>query len=112
MAIIKVKTHKALHNDDIPEAIRQFRAFMENLERDGTEDDLTDPTLGLAFPKEAILARNARRIADLYDSANNPTEAAKVRAEARALYATALETVKNPEIKAVIETESRELPAE
>ncbi|MCL1887495.1 MAG: hypothetical protein FWF96_01315 [Kiritimatiellaeota bacterium] len=108
MAAIKVKAHKALHNNDIPGAVEQFRLFMRHLDQHGVEEDFADPALGQTLPKEAVLGRNAKRIADLL-AESNPAESAKALDEARAYYATAVESAKTPEIKALVEKEAKEI---
>jgi hypothetical protein len=108
MAIIKVKAHKALHNNNIPEAVEQFRAFMKHLESHGKEEDFSDPVYNVTLPKEAVLARNAKRIADLL-AETNPAESAKALEEARVWYAAALEAAKTSEIKALVEKEGKDL---
>ena len=104
MAIIKVKAHRALSKNQNQEAADQFRAFMVYLEKEGKEEDFSDPVLSLTLPKEALLARNAKRIAELLADIN-PDEAAKARKEAADYYARAVELAKYPEVKALLENE-------
>ena len=108
-AIIKVKAHKAIHENKIPEAVKQFRAYMEFVENEATEDILTDPMIGLALPKEAVLGRNAARIAGLLEQINDADGAAKARAEARAFYAAALEAAKHAEVRDLIQSEIKDV---
>jgi hypothetical protein len=88
MSIPKVKAHRALVQNKPQEAIGFFREFMQVMTDKGPDEE-HDPTTGVAYSKEWILGRNAHRIATLYDSISDTTNAAKAREEAKAYLAAA-----------------------
>lgn len=90
MSIPKVKAHRALAQNKPQDAIVFFREFMKVLDAVGPEEE-HDPTTGVAYSKEWILGRNAHRIATIHESVSDTANAAKARAEAKALFAKALE---------------------
>ena len=90
ITIPKVKAHRALIQDKKEDAIGYFREFMRVMTELG-QDEEHDPSTGVAYSKEWLLGRNAHRIATLYDSLSDTTNAAKAREEAKALFDRALE---------------------
>ena len=88
MSIPKVKAHRALAQNKTQEAIEYFREFTKVMAASGPEEE-HDPTTGVAYSKEWILARNAHRIATLYDTLSDAANAAKAREEAKAHFAAA-----------------------
>lgn len=108
MAIAKVKAHRAMVNKQNKEAADHFLAFMEFLKEDTEEENLVDPVIGMMLPKEAVLARNAKRVADLLAGVDTP-RSDKALKDARDYYAAALELARYPETKALIEKEMADL---
>ena len=94
MSIPKVKAHRAMAKNQPREAAGFFRAFMNAWIATEQEEEF-DPVNGIAYSREWILGRNAKRIADLFDSIPDKAEADKARAEAQAYFKTALEKAAN-----------------
>ena len=107
MSIPKVKAHRALAQNQPREAVTFFRAFMDAwLASDQQEEP--DPTNGITYGREWILARNAKRIADILDRIPDKAEADKARAEAKAYFKTALEkTADDPEALKLLKEEAK-----
>jgi len=108
-AIAKVKAHRALQRNEPREAVKYFREFMGQL-RKSKDANIADPVTGLLFPKAMVLGRNAKRIGDILAGIPDPAEAAKAYAEARNLYAQALQETTNAEAAKVINAEMAQLP--
>lgn len=94
MSIPKVKAHRAMAKNQPREAAGFFRAFMDAWIATEQEEEF-DPVNGIAYSREWILGRNAKRIADLFESIHDKAEADKALAEAKAYFATALEKAAN-----------------
>ena len=94
MSIPKVKAHRAMAKNQPREAAGFFRAFMDAWIATEQEEEF-DPVNGIAYSREWILGRNAKRIADLFESIPDKAEADKALAEAKAYFATALEKAAN-----------------
>lgn len=88
MSIAKVKAHRAETKEEWRAAAQFYREFMDAWQR-FDQDEEYDPVSGIAYSKEWILARNAKRVAALLDKVPAPAEAAQARAEAKKYYAEA-----------------------
>lgn len=94
MSLPKVKAHRAQANKQPREAVKHYREFMECWKNSDKEEEL-DPTSGIAYSKEWILARNTSRIAEILSSIPDEAEAALARAEAKAYFKVAIEKAQN-----------------
>ncbi|MDR2849764.1 MAG: hypothetical protein LBW77_04375 [Verrucomicrobiota bacterium] len=90
MSIPKVKAHRALAKNQPREAAGFFRDFMNAWIASDQQEEF-DPISGVAYSREWILGRNAKRIAGILDTIPDKAEADKARAEAAAYFKTALE---------------------
>ena len=108
-AIVKVKAHRALEHQEPREAVKYFRAFMD-LIRASKDTEVPDPVTNIVFPREMILGRNAKRIGDILAGIPDADEAAKAYAEARGLYAEAMDKTHDADARKVIEGEIAQLP--
>ncbi len=90
----KIQAHQALAKGKPLEAIEYFRRFMVAW-KNAKEVDEVDPSTGLVYNRDWILARNALRIAKLYASIPNEEENhKKVMKEAEAYFKSAQAQVK------------------
>ncbi len=89
----KVKAHRALAQNKPLEAIENFRQFM-NAWQNAKHVDEMDPTTGLVYNREWVLARNAIRIAKIYGAIPDETNQKKVLKEADAFFKVALSKVR------------------
>jgi tetratricopeptide (TPR) repeat protein len=105
MSIPKVKAHRAQARNQPREAVKYYREFMECWQNSDKEEEV-DPQTHITYSKEWILARNAKRIADILDSIPDQAEAQKARAEAREHFKAAIE--KAQEDKAALDLVSKE----
>jgi tetratricopeptide (TPR) repeat protein len=94
MSIPKVKAHRALAQNQPREAAAFFRGFMDAWIASDQQEEF-DPTSGVAYSREWILGRNAKRIAGILDGIPDKAEADKARAEAKVYFKTALEKAAN-----------------
>ncbi len=94
MSLPKVKAHRAMAKNQPREAVSFFRAFM-NAWLDSDQEEEFDPTSGIAYSREWILGRNAKRIAGILDTIPDKAEADKARTEAKGYFKTALEKAAN-----------------
>lgn len=94
MSLPKVKAHRAQARKQPREAVKHYREFMECWNTSDKEEEL-DPTSGIAYSKEWILARNASRIAEILSSIPDEAEALKAREEAKAYFKVAIEKAKD-----------------
>jgi hypothetical protein len=109
MSLPKVKAHRAMARNQPREAVGFFRAFMDAWIASDQEEEF-DPTSGIAYSREWILGRNAKRIAGLLDGIPDKAEADKARAEAKAYFKTALEKAANdPEALKLLKEETKGL---
>jgi len=104
MSLPKVKAHRAQAQNNPREAVKYYREFMKCWET-GEKEEEFDPTSGIAYSKEWILARNASRIAEILQSIPDEAEAAKARDEARAYFKIAIEKAKEDEAATKLVTE-------
>jgi hypothetical protein len=107
MSLPKVKAHRAMAQNNPRDAIGFFRDFMNAWIVSDQQEEF-DPTSGIAYSREWILGRNAKRIADILDTIPDKAEADKARAESRAYFKTALEKAANdPEALRLLTAETR-----
>jgi len=90
----KVKAHRALAQNKPLEAIENFRQFMTAWKNAKHVDEM-DPTTGLVYNREWVLARNAIRIAKIYASIQDEANQKKTMKEANESFKVALSKV-NP----------------
>jgi hypothetical protein len=96
MSLPKVKAHRAQAQNKPRDAVKYYREFMTCWEN-GEKEEEFDPTSGIAYSKEWILARNASRIAEILQAIPDKAEAAKARDEAKAYFKIAIEKAKEDE---------------
>lgn len=108
--VAKLRAHQAIKEGRWLDAVAAFRKFMEYLKANGDEETV-DPSTGILYTKDAILAKNERRIAELLDKAGKHEEAKKARACARELFANALKRARDTETRKMIERETALVPA-
>lgn len=111
MAVNKVKAHLALVEGRKQEAVDRFRKFMEHV---ATWTDATvDPSTGIKHTREMSLGFNAKRIAGILATMDDPAATAAAYAEAREYFAKALGEFKESDKEyTYIEQQVAELPAE
>jgi len=89
----KIKAHKALLNEDYPEAVKNFRVFMDVIKQEPDEKYM-DPYTGQQISVYSILGLNAVRIAGLWEKAGDTEQAKAAYKEAVEYYTAALEKEK------------------
>jgi len=92
----KLRYHKALNDGKKEEAVKQllvFIAFMQSDEQKDFED--CDPTTGIIYSREWVIAKNFMRCAEIARDIKDAANEAKYLAEAKKLYATALQKAKD-----------------
>ncbi|HRT29194.1 MAG TPA: hypothetical protein P5527_05330 [Kiritimatiellia bacterium] len=94
MSLPKVKAHRAMAKKQPREAVGFFREFMNAWIASDQEEEF-DPTSGIAYSREWILGRNAKRIGDILDTIPDKAEADKARAEAKEYFRTAIKKAEN-----------------
>ncbi|MDA3799832.1 MAG: hypothetical protein PF692_12210 [Kiritimatiellae bacterium] len=85
----KIKAHKALLVEDYPEAVKNFRVFMDVIKLEPDEKYM-DPYTGQQISVDSILGLNALRIAGLWEKAGDSEKAAAAQKEALGYYKDAL----------------------
>ena len=85
----KIKAHKALLTEDYPEAVKNFRVFMDVIKLEPAEKYM-DPYTGQQISVDSILGLNALRIAGLWEKAGDSAKAAAAQKEALNYYKDAL----------------------
>lgn len=109
MSIPKVKAHRALAKNQPREAITFFRQFMEACLKSNQTEEF-DPTTGVAYSREWILARNEKRIAGIYESIKDVDAAKKSNDEAKRLFKLALEKAsKDPDALKILKEETKDM---
>jgi hypothetical protein len=109
MSLPKVKAHRAMAQKKPREAVQYFREFMNAWITSKQEEEF-DPTSGIAYSREWILARNANRIAGILDSIPDKAEADKARDEAKAYFRIAIEKAsKDAEATRLIKEETKNM---
>jgi hypothetical protein len=109
MMIAKLKAYQALDRKDARDAVKQFGVFAD-LVRQWKDTEVYDPTSGVYFPKEVVLAHNAKRIGDILAGIPDAAEAAKAYAETRELYQQALAKSSEAAAKKIMTDEIARLP--
>ena len=104
MSLPKVKAHRAQAQNKPREAVKYYREFMDCWKTSEKEEEF-DPTSGIAYSKEWILARNATRVAKILDSIPDKAEADKTREEAKRYFKVAIEKAKEDEAALKLVTE-------
>ena len=104
MSLPKVKAHRAQALNQPREAVKYFREFMQCW-IDSEKEEESDPTSGVTYSKEWILARNANRIAGILKSIPDQAEAAKALDEAKTYFKVAIEKAKDDEVSLKLVTE-------
>jgi tetratricopeptide (TPR) repeat protein len=89
----KIQAHQAMSRGKPLEAIEHFRHFMIAW-KNAKEVDEVDPSTGLVYNRDWILARNALRIAKLYASISDEENRKKAMTEAEAYFKAAQAQVK------------------
>jgi hypothetical protein len=85
----KIKAHKALLSEDYPEAVKNFRVFMDVIKLEPDEKYM-DPYTGQQISVDSILGLNAVRIAGLWEKAGDTEQAKAAYKEASEYYTAAL----------------------
>lgn len=85
----KIKAHKALLTEDYPEAVKNFRVFMDVIKLEPDEKYM-DPYTGQQISVDSILGLNALRIAGIWEKAGEPEKVATAQNEALVYYKGAL----------------------
>jgi tetratricopeptide (TPR) repeat protein len=83
----KIKAHQADKKGDYQEAIKYFRAFMENVKQ-WTSPEVS-PFLDITFSKEMALGLSAKRIGDCYQKMKDSAKAQAAYQEADGYYVIA-----------------------
>lgn len=92
----KLRAHKAMEAGDRKEAIRQLLVFGEFMLSDEQKDfEDCDPTTGLLYSREWVVARNFMRCAKMSEEVGDGAGAAKYLAEAKRHFATAHEKARD-----------------
>ena len=87
MTRAKILAHKALAEGRAADAVANFRKFMDLL----PDEEQHDPTSGISFSRDTIVANNEKRIGDIWTKAGEPEKAAAAYAAAREAYVRAIE---------------------
>jgi len=91
--IPKIKAHKALSNEDYPEAVKNFRVFMDVI-KEAPDEKYMDPYTGQQISVDSILGLNAVRIAGLWEKSGDTEQANAAYKEAVKYYTAALKKEK------------------
>lgn len=92
----KLRAHKAMDAGDKKEAVKQllvFGEFMLSDEQKNFED--CDPTTGVLYSREWVVARNFMRCAKMTDELGDKAKAAEYKTKAAGYFKTALEKAKD-----------------
>jgi tetratricopeptide (TPR) repeat protein len=109
IAIVKLKAHKALDAGQTEDAVKHFRKFMDLIK---SMDNEVDPSTGMTFTANWCLARNAKRIGDIYAKAGNEKKAAAAYKEAEVHFENTLADFKEGSKELVsVKDEMKLLPA-
>lgn len=109
MSLPKVKAHRAMALKQPREAVNYFREFMNAWITSEQEEEF-DPTSGIAYSREWILGRNAKRIAGILDAIPDKPAADKARAEAKDYFKVALRKAENdPEALKLLKEEVKDM---
>lgn len=92
----KLRYHKALNEGKKEEAVKQLLVFIEFMQSDEQKEfEDCDPTTGIVYSREWVIAKNYVRCAEIAREMKDAANEAKYLAEAKKLYATALEKAKD-----------------
>lgn len=91
----KLRAHKAIDAKDSKEAVKQLLVFIDFMLSDEQKDfEECDPTTGVFYSREWVLARNYMRCANLSTEAGDAAKAAEFRELAKKNFKVALEKAK------------------
>ncbi len=94
----KLRAHKAADAKDWKEAIKQLLAFGEFMLSDAQKDfEDCDPTTGIVYSREWVVARNLMRCAEYAKNAGDTASVAKYKEDAKKYFKTALEKAQGDE---------------
>ncbi len=94
----KLRAHKAADAKNWNEAIQQLLVFGEFMLSDAQKDfEDCDPTTGIIYSREWIVARNLMRCSDYAKNAGDAAASAKYAGDAKKYFKTALEKAKSDE---------------
>ena len=107
----KLRYHRLLENGKKGEALQQLLLFIDFMLSDEQKDfEDCDPTTGIIYSREWVIARNYVRCWEIARDLNDSAKAAKYLEEAKKLYATALEKAKDdPKALAELKKEMQSL---
>ena len=92
----KLRYHRLLETGKKREALQQLLLFIDFMLSDEQKDfEDCDPTTGIIYSREWVIAKNYVRCWELARDLKDAAKAAKYLAEAKKLYATALEKAKD-----------------
>jgi len=99
----KVRAHAALARGDKAAAIGEFEVFCQALLRERPDAFECDPSSGLEWSREALLARNLKRIGELAAEIGDKNRSEKFLSEARKYAKVALQKAEgDPECQQVL----------
>ena len=113
----KLRAHKAMAAKDNKEAIKQLLVFGDFMLSDEQKDfEDCDPTTGIVYSREWVVARNYMRCANMSRELNDAANADKYFAEAKTHFATAHEKAKDDQksletLREEMKADGLELPA-
>ena len=88
----KLRAHKAMEAKNWPEATKQMLVFIDFMRSDEQKDfEDCDPSTGILYSREWVIARNYLRCADFSSKSNDADKAAEYRTLAGDFFKTALE---------------------
>lgn len=92
----KLRAHKAMDAGDKKEAVKQLLVFGEFMLSDEQKDfEDCDPTTGVLYSREWVVARNFMRCAKMTEELGDKAKAAAYKAQAKTYFSTALEKAKD-----------------
>jgi tetratricopeptide (TPR) repeat protein len=112
MSANKLRAHMALKEGRNEEAVKLFRAFMDDVKVLWPEVE-QDPSTGILYTKEMALGLNAKRIGDIMAKAGDQARAQAAYKEAHDYYTNALATARaDSKEQALIKSRLAEIPAQ
>lgn len=92
----KLRAHKAMDAGQKAEAVKQLLVFGEFMLSDEQKDfEECDPTTGILYSRDWVVARNFKRCADMTRDTGDAKKADEYLAEAKKYFKTALEKAKD-----------------
>ena len=92
----KLRAHKAMEANDYKEAVKQLLVFAEFMLSDEQKDfEDCDPTTGLLYSREWVLARNYMRCSNMSGKQGDAAKEAEFKALAKKYFDSAVEKAKN-----------------